>query len=320
MNIVFAPVILFVVFLLIYFVYKSDYDRTFYHNDRKTPFLRLIRDKGAYGEYLTYKAVKKLPGVKKWLFNIYIPNGQNETTEIDVLLIHETGLYVFESKNYSGWIFGNEKQRLWTQSLANGRNRKIKNRFLNPCMQNKLHIRCLKAFINDESVPEYSYIVFSQRCELKNVSVYDKDITVAKRNNICSTVSMRAAGEKILSEEKINEIYEKLYPLSHVSDEVKQKHIDDIKKNINIAAAQDNPTEKDIKNKAMESAAKSIMRDEFTDVFKTEDDEKKCPLCGSMLVLRTAKNGERKGRKFWGCSKYPKCRYTENVIEDAQKL
>ena len=32
-----------------------------------------------------------------------------------------------------------------------------------------------------------------------------------------------------------------------------------------------------------------------------------CPKCGSEMVLRTAKRGENRGGKFWGCSKYPDC-------------
>lgn len=38
-----------------------------------------------------------------------------------------------------------------------------------------------------------------------------------------------------------------------------------------------------------------------------------CPHCGSTLVLRRASRGTRAGSSFWGCSNYPKCRYTENV-------
>lgn len=38
-----------------------------------------------------------------------------------------------------------------------------------------------------------------------------------------------------------------------------------------------------------------------------------CPHCGSRLVLRRASRGARAGSSFWGCSGYPKCRYTENV-------
>lgn len=32
-----------------------------------------------------------------------------------------------------------------------------------------------------------------------------------------------------------------------------------------------------------------------------------CPKCGSRMVQRTAKRGENAGKRFWGCSTYPKC-------------
>lgn len=33
-----------------------------------------------------------------------------------------------------------------------------------------------------------------------------------------------------------------------------------------------------------------------------------CPKCGTRMVLRTAKNGAQPGRKFYGCSNFPRCR------------
>lgn len=36
-----------------------------------------------------------------------------------------------------------------------------------------------------------------------------------------------------------------------------------------------------------------------------------CPRCGSELVLRTAKKGANTGSQFYGCSSFPKCRYTK---------
>jgi len=36
-----------------------------------------------------------------------------------------------------------------------------------------------------------------------------------------------------------------------------------------------------------------------------------CPLCGSTMILRTAKQGSTAGKKFWGCSNFPKCRGTK---------
>jgi len=40
-----------------------------------------------------------------------------------------------------------------------------------------------------------------------------------------------------------------------------------------------------------------------------------CPRCGGELVLRQAKRGDRAGSRFWGCSSYPKCRYTEELAD-----
>lgn len=33
-----------------------------------------------------------------------------------------------------------------------------------------------------------------------------------------------------------------------------------------------------------------------------------CPLCGSSMVVRTAKVGTHAGRQFWGCERFPQCR------------
>jgi restriction system protein len=40
------------------------------------------------------------------------------------------------------------------------------------------------------------------------------------------------------------------------------------------------------------------------------DQRKLCPKCEAEMILRTAKKGANVGRKFWGCSTYPRCRYT----------
>lgn len=40
-----------------------------------------------------------------------------------------------------------------------------------------------------------------------------------------------------------------------------------------------------------------------------------CPKCGAPMVLRTAMRGERAGKRFWGCSRYPSCRGIVNIDE-----
>lgn len=48
-------------------------------------------------------------------------------TEVDLIYINTSGIYVIESKNYSGWIFGDFKQKYWTQTFKTE-----KHKFYNP--------------------------------------------------------------------------------------------------------------------------------------------------------------------------------------------
>ena len=141
---------------------------------------------GHYGEFLTDYALAhgSIPGSSKTFTNIYVPT-RGRTTEIDVVQLHEKGILVFESKNYSGWIFGSAEQQQWTQSLKGGQ----KNRFYNPIMQNRSHIRALA---NHLGVPEstfLSFIVFSERCELKAVPPDTESCKILRRHHLVRDVN-----------------------------------------------------------------------------------------------------------------------------------
>ena len=124
------------------------------------------KNAGQFGEYSTEFALtnNNIEGSFSVLKNIYLPI-QGKTTEIDLLMIHEKGIFVFESKNYSGWIFGDAEQLYWTQTLPNGE----KHKFYNPIRQNRTHINALAECLDKPVSAFYSYIVFSQRCSLKSV-------------------------------------------------------------------------------------------------------------------------------------------------------
>lgn len=103
----------------------------------------------------------------KILNNVYIPTKNGNTTEIDVLMIHPLGIFVFESKDYSGWIYGNEKDYQWTQTLVSY-GKTYKNHFYNPIKQNENHIKALKEFLGD--INTYSLVVFTNNCVLKKIT------------------------------------------------------------------------------------------------------------------------------------------------------
>lgn len=181
-------------------------------------------DKGDYGEWLTEYALKNITGYKKIIRNIYVP--YNETTsEIDIVMIHEKGIYVFESKNYSGWIFGSAEQQNWTQML----NKNSKYQFYNPLKQNYTHITALSKFLNIKRDNFKSYIIFSERCELKKVPENTESYIILKRDDILSSIQDEISRkEKILTKDEVNNINEKLKVCTNVSKKKKQEHIENI--------------------------------------------------------------------------------------------
>lgn len=55
-------------------------------------FIKTIFNKGNYGEFLTFNKLEKLSGHHKLMTNLYIPKEDGTTTEIDLIMISETGI------------------------------------------------------------------------------------------------------------------------------------------------------------------------------------------------------------------------------------
>lgn len=184
-------------------------------------------NKGNFAEYLIFRYLEKINVHSKIMTNLYIPREDGTTTEVDVMMISTKGIFVFESKNYSGWIFGDEKNPMWTQTLP-GNN---KNQFYNPIWQNSGHISAIRNVIGDERPNLYmSYIVFSERCTLKKISVNSSDVVVLKRNEIVSELNNYLnISNDILTEKEVFKYYYKLRYYRTATDQVKKKHIESIK-------------------------------------------------------------------------------------------
>lgn len=226
---IFVPITVAILVIIVLIYKNKQYKKSAYYQITKNSYLSVKFDKGKYGEYLTYKSLRHFENNGgKFLFNIYIPKENNKTTEIDVLLICPKGLFVFESKNYSGWVFGNETQKNWTQVIYDD-----KHQFYNPIMQNASHIKHLKNLIG-ENVPMRSIIVFSDRCTLKVIKIKSDGINVVNRHNLKSII-MQICNQiqtDLLTETEIYDIYNQLYPYTQVSYELKAEHIENKRKEI----------------------------------------------------------------------------------------
>lgn len=117
----------------------------------KTPWF-----KGFFGELLVRLSAKFLldPNEYRAIHNVTLktPDG---TTQVDHIFVSRFGIFVVETKNYSGWIFGEEHQATWTQKLF-----KTTNKFQNPIRQNFKHIKALESLTCLPSEAVHSVIVF----------------------------------------------------------------------------------------------------------------------------------------------------------------
>ena len=123
--------------------------------------------KGIIGEALVKLVAKiRLPA------DVYVPihdvtllsihASSSDTTQIDHIFVSKYGLFVVETKNYKGWIFGNEKQAQWTQKLY-----KKSYRFQNPLRQNYKHQKALQALLNIPLENIHSVIAFMGEATFK---------------------------------------------------------------------------------------------------------------------------------------------------------
>lgn len=174
------------------------------------------RGKGYFGEYLLFcELYKSITGNGKILMNLNVPAENSKTTEIDLILIHETGLYVFEIKHYKGTIYGKDTDAIWTQYFRTVKN----NTFKNPIEQNKYHIRALKKLFPE--TPIHSCIVFTNYdCDIR-VTNSNEEIDICELRSISRTLEYRfAKSTNKYSMSDIDNIFEKLSAYSQMKEPI----------------------------------------------------------------------------------------------------
>lgn len=184
-------------------------------------------EKGELGEWLIEYALKTIEGRRFILKNVYIPY-RNSTSEIDLILLHEKGIYVFESKNYGGWIFGSIGQQYWTQTF----NKNTKYKFYNPIMQNKTHIEAVRACLGlSPSNPIKSFIVFSERSELKKVPASTENIKICQKGQMMDLLRQDLENRPTVYElTRLDDFKNKLHKYTLVTEEEKAAHIEQANK------------------------------------------------------------------------------------------
>ncbi len=232
-------------------------------------FLKSSWFKGKLGEFIVRKALERHFSTNQYyLFNNLTFSINEETTQVDHIIVSIYGVFVIETKNFKGWIFGTEKQKMWTQKIY-----RHSYKFQNPIHQNYKHIKILSELSDLDEGYFHSIIIFSKEAQFKTqlpsyVTYLDDAIP---------------------------------YIESYSNQVLSNKQVADLRHDIDKCSLQ----------KGLITDYKHIKNLEQT--HRHYNEKKRCPKCGSQLVLRTSKRGVKAGEPFLGCSNFPSCRFTRNI-------
>lgn len=167
-----------------------------------------------------------MKGKNHILLNVYLPTAPDKTTECDVIFISSGGVFVIESKNLSGTIYGDIDVKYWTQTLG-GKNYS----FYNPVSQNQTHIRAIiRNIITNREHLYQSILVFGNHTNLRNIKVREVNTFVIKAKQVRRTiVKIEKKQGELLNSYQIDEIYHRLLPYTKADYFVKKDHIRHVK-------------------------------------------------------------------------------------------
>lgn len=166
-------------------------------------YLSSPKTKGRIGENQVADILGDCKDGSQYVINdlLFIDN-KGSSRQIDHIVINEYGIWVIETKNYKGNIYGNESQRQWTQVLAYGN---VRNQFYNPIKQNTTHIYSLAEKLNVKRYLFHNVIVFPDNTDITGISssrVYHMSELrhLINNGNICiPTDALKGLYNKILS-------------------------------------------------------------------------------------------------------------------------
>lgn len=178
--------------------------------------------KGFLGEKAVSVILSRLGSQKYRVFNDVMLNINGKTSQIDHLVVSNYGLFVIETKNYKGWIVGDERSEYWTQVIY-----KHKEKLYNPIKQNYGHVQALKRILDDyPDIPIIPIVVFSINANLK-VKISSSEVVYSV--NLLKTI--KKYNLEVVSDGVKEAIFSRIASLNIDDKELKKQHVSVIHKN-----------------------------------------------------------------------------------------
>lgn len=176
---------------------------------------------GKIGEEKVALVLDTLPHSSYKTINNLLINQNGYSSQIDHVVISEYGIFVIETKNYKGWIYGGNNSEYWTQNIFGN-----KYRLRNPIIQNQGHVRALNRILKlapDVYVP---IVAFSWNAQLKSQFAD----CVVYINQVPKLI--KSYNKKCLSLETVEWVYNTLLASNSDSRQDRKQHVMNVKNNI----------------------------------------------------------------------------------------
>lgn len=183
--------------------------------------LRSARLEGSFGELRVRVTTKLRLDGKRYhsLHNLTLPTPDG-TIQIDHVVVSQFGIFVIETKNFSGWIFGDERSRKWTQSIY-GNNY----RFQNPLHQNYRHLKAVQDLLGLGPRCLHSVVVFVGSSRFRT----PMPPNVVRRRGLVRYI--RSKSDVLLSDSQVEDSLRALKGLGASSFLTSRRHVRNLREN-----------------------------------------------------------------------------------------
>lgn len=173
------------------------------------------KEKGKQGEELVALELKKLPQEYIVLNNQVLIDSNNNSHQIDHIVISHYGIFVIETKNFDGYIRGNKYSDKWMQYF--GKNKRIQ--FKNLLHQNYGHILALQDILKLDNNKFFLIICFTGNSKLNIGNVEE----VVKLDYLISKI---LSYSNIILDFNLNMIKEYI---ENISNDIEENHIEKVR-------------------------------------------------------------------------------------------
>ncbi len=149
-------IILLLLFIIVAFIIAIFSRKCRRHQMHRTEFI------GEEGEKIISTILRRLPPDYCLFDDLYFQS-EEHYTQIDHVIISTFGVFVIETKNFKGCIYGSDEADFWTQKFY-----RTKFRFRNPIKQNYAHVMFLQSLFHISITAFIPIVVFIDRAMLMN--------------------------------------------------------------------------------------------------------------------------------------------------------